>query len=516
MRDRELLVLVATAALANPFGEERDAVDEVLAGTVSGRLGGPERLARVVARAETILAELRTRGVGHDSLDGGDRDLYDAAALFVVFHRYTERFDDFIREQLVAGERSLPLPFAREAMADLLAVGFSEDEAPRHLAIFFQMRRAFSFIATTLPGTSPSMRALRVRLWQSIFTDDLMRYVRVMWQRMEDFSTLLLGETGSGKGAAAAAIGRSGYIPFDARQRRFAVSFTESFLAINLSQFPEALLESELFGHKRGAFTGALETHLGVFARSSPHGAIFLDEIGETSIPTQIKLLRVLQERTFTPVGMHETVRFEGRVVAATHHALGRRSRRRTTGFRDDFYYRLSSDVIELPSLRTRLAEDPSELGVLLASIVRRIVGADAPDLALAVREVIESTLGPSYRWPGNVRELEQCVRRVLLRGSYQGDLAGGDGETSDAGSRPRTPLTALLAATDNGALDASALLARYCAALHLELGTYETVARRTGLDRRTVKKYINRAGQSSAGSPPPARRRTTARAARG
>ena len=202
----------------------------------------------------------------------------------------------------------------------------------------------------------------------------------------------------------------------------------------------------------------------------------------------------MLQERTFTPVGMHETVRFEGRVVAATHHALGRRARRRKTGFRDDFYYRLSSDVIELPSLRTRLAEDPSELGVLLAIIVRRIVGADAADLALEVREVIESTLGPSYRWPGNVRELEQCVRRVLLRGSYQGDAAGDTPDAHDTPARESSKLTAILAATDDGSLDASSLLARYCAALHLELGTYENVARRTGLDRRTVKKYIERA----------------------
>ena len=210
-------------------------------------------------------------------------------------------------------------------------------------------------------------------------------------------------------------------------------------------------------------------------------------------MPTQIKLLRVLQERTFVPVGMHEAVRFEGRVVAATHQPLGLRRRRRQSGFRDDFYYRLSSDVIELPPLRMRLAEDPSELDVLLGIIVRRIVGADAADVAdvaRAARQVIETTLGASYPWPGNVRELEQCVRRVLLRGSYEGDL-GNAAAVTRAGS---TPHARLLAVTDGGTLDAAALLARYCAALHLELGTYERVARTTGLDRRTVKKYIERA----------------------
>src|SRR5256885_4529537 len=139
---------------------------------------------------------------------------------------------------------------------------------------------------------------------------------------MEEFSTLLLGETGTGKGTAAAAIGRSGFIPYDDKQHRFAESFTRSFVALNLSQHPETLIESELFGHRKGAFTGAVEAHEGIFARCSPHGAIFLDEIGDVSTPVQIKLLQVVEDRTFSPVGSHERQRFRGRVISATHKPL--------------------------------------------------------------------------------------------------------------------------------------------------------------------------------------------------
>ena len=111
---------------------------------------------------------------------------------------------------------------------------------------------------------------------------------------MEDFSTIILGKTGTGKGMAAAAIGRSGHIPFNEKKGCFSDSFARTFLSINLSQYSEHLIESELFGHSKGAFTGAIGDHLGVFSRCSPHGAILLDEIGEISTTIQIKLLNLL------------------------------------------------------------------------------------------------------------------------------------------------------------------------------------------------------------------------------
>jgi transcriptional regulator with GAF, ATPase, and Fis domain len=273
------------------------------------------------------------------------------------------------------------------------------------------------------------------------------------------------------------------WIPYDERAEAFAESFVGSFLSINLSQFPEALIESELFGHKKGAFTGAVEMHEGVFARCSPHGAIFLDEIGEIGVPTQIKLLRVLQERAFSPVGAHETVRFAGRVIAATNRSLD--DLRARGELRDDFYYRLCSDVIEVPSLVVRLREAPNELDVLLASIVRRILGEDSAATCALVREAIERDLGASYAWPGNVRELEQCVRRVVLTRAYHGDRAA-----PPATSAP-SPLDDARLLEAAGGASAKVLLARYCKALYARHGTYEEVARRTGLDRRTAKAYV-------------------------
>lgn len=168
-----------------------------------------------------------------------------------------------------------------------------------------------------------------------------------------------------------------------------------SFIALNLSQFPESLIESELFGHRKGAFTGAVEAHEGVLARCSPHGAIFLDEIGDASVPVQIKLLQVLQERTFAPVGSHEKVRFRGRVIAATHRPLETLRNRKL--FRDDFFYRLCSDVIQVPPLRQRLREDPDELRQLLDHAIAMMVGAPAADLADPVEKTIRATVGDLY-----------------------------------------------------------------------------------------------------------------------
>ncbi|MCA9605495.1 MAG: sigma-54-dependent Fis family transcriptional regulator [Myxococcales bacterium] len=477
-KDREFFQLVSRAAYVNPFSEERDELDVAISNTEGD---DPNLIDRLVARVEAHLVALDERGeLDPDAFAHRDWQLVEHAVLFECFHRYAERIDALIEAQLAAGDRPVEVPFAAEVLARLRSRGIAKERSIRMLSLFWQMRRAYYFIVTSLTGVSPSMKRLREALWNDVFTHDGARYEERLWDRLEDFSLIIRGETGSGKGQAAAAIGRSGYIPFDESKGTFEASFTELFVPINLSQFPESLIESELFGHKKGAFTGAVDSHAGVFSRCRAQGAIFLDEIGEVSIPVQIKLLRVLQDRVFTPVGSHEERRFEGRVIAATHRDLDEARRERR--FRNDFYYRLCSDVLEVPPLRVRLAEDPEELGVLVRHLVERIVGQPDEEVAARVIEVVRKDLPKDYAWPGNVRELEQCVRRVLLTGHFSPDpAAGAHAEGADD----------LLGRIREGTLEARDLLAEYCALLHARHGTYEEVARITGLDRRTVKKYV-------------------------
>ncbi len=481
--EREFFRTVYHAAFANPFSDLRKTLDQKIAGlfpSVSRRESTDQCIVEVDKRIKRL--EREDRG-SINAFRGQDKSVMRIVFLFDIFHKFRDSFDRLIADQINAEDDTpVAVDFAEAALSALHNRGFSEKSARHYFALSFQLRRAFYFISQSLIGTSTCMQRLKKHLWNNVFTHNIELYDKFMWNKMEDFSTLLLGETGTGKGTAAMAIGRSGFIPFNRQKGCFEESFKHAFSSLNLSQFPESLLESELFGHKKGAFTGAVEDHKGVFDRCSPHGSIFLDEIGEIPNHVQIKLLQVLQERTFTPVGSHRRSRFHGRVIAATNRSI--QDILEGTVFRSDFYYRLCSDIIEVPPLRERIREDPGELDSLLTVTVERMTGRRSEKLISQIKRVIHQQLGEAYHWPGNVRELEQCARSVLLRKDYKGSHMTATAAGDLAGT--------LVSGIKNMDMDVNTLVSGYCALLYRHSGTYEETARRTGLDRRTIKKYIN------------------------
>jgi DNA-binding NtrC family response regulator len=179
-----------------------------------------------------------------------------------------------------------------------------------------------------------------------------------------------------------------------------------SFVAINCAAIPETLLESELFGHERGAFTGALARRIGRFEQAH-QGTLFLDEVGDITLSTQAKLLRVLQEKTIQRLGGKETISVDVRIIAATHRDLETAIKDKL--FREDLYYRLSVVVITLPSLKERKEDIPA-----LAHFFIRKYG---PELGVSSASVQPEALDylQTLPWPGNIRELENVMRQTLL-----------------------------------------------------------------------------------------------------
>ena len=206
-------------------------------------------------------------------------------------------------------------------------------------------------------------------------------------------TVLILGETGTGKEVVARAIHA---------QSQYA---SEAFVAVNCSAIPPELLESELFGHCKGAFTGALTDRVGRFELAS-NGTLFLDEIGDMPFGLQAKLLRVLQERTITRVGCNELIPISARVVSATHCDLERSVK--DGHFREDLYYRLNVVPITVPPLRHR----PDDIPLLLAALI----GRAERDLSVTV-EFTQRAIDQlaCYHWPGNVRELANLVERMSV-----------------------------------------------------------------------------------------------------
>ncbi|HEX7678648.1 MAG TPA: sigma-54 dependent transcriptional regulator, partial [Thermoanaerobaculia bacterium] len=205
---------------------------------------------------------------------------------------------------------------------------------------------------------------------------------------------LITGENGSGKEIVARTL------------HRLSQRAEQPFIDVNCAAIPEELIESELFGHRKGAFTGAIDDRKGKFELADG-GTLFLDEIGDMSLKTQAKVLRVLQEQTFQKVGGQQTISVDVRVIAATNRDLKKMVAEGT--FREDLFYRLNVINLEMPALRDR----PSDVPLLAGHFLRKFAVENGKQIGGFATDALELLSG--YAWPGNVRELENVVERAVL-----------------------------------------------------------------------------------------------------
>jgi two-component system, NtrC family, response regulator AtoC len=335
---------------------------------------------------------------------------------------------------------------------------------------------AFDYITKPLPDPQ-TLRSVVARALQSqlprgvdadlVVVDPAMTQVVEAARRVaiRDTTVLLLGESGTGKEVLARLV------------HEHSTRAKGPFVAVNCAALTESLLESELFGHERGAFTGAVARHEGRFEQAH-EGTLFLDEIGEMSAALQAKLLRVLQDKTFERVGGEHAISVDVRLVAATNREL--QTEVRAGSFREDLYYRLAVFPIEIPPLRRRPA-DIIPMAEHFLRLLTRGPSRTAPTLTEDARAALAA-----YDWPGNVRELQNVMERCLV-------LSGGAPITSAILGLP-TPTTAPASGGEPPAevttlkeMEKRAIQA----ALVAEGGNRRRAAKRLGIALRTLQYKI-------------------------
>jgi formate hydrogenlyase transcriptional activator len=288
-----------------------------------------------------------------------------------------------------------------------------------------------------------------------------------------DSTVLILGETGTGKELIARALHR--------RSKRA----NRAFVRVNCAAIPQSLIASELFGHEKGAFTGALQRRLGRF-EAADGGTLFLDEIGELPMETQIALLRVLQEREFERVGSSHPVKVDVRLIAATNRDLPAAVAAGT--FRQDLFYRLNVFPISVPTLSER-AED-------IPLLVEYFVGRFAKGAGKHVRQIGKGTLAKlrAYHWPGNIRELQNVVERAVILSegdTFEVDESWLKRESADSPQRGQSSVEGLSALADREVEMIQAALAES----HGRIAGPSGAAAKLGIPRQTLESKIRRLG---------------------
>lgn len=496
--DFEFARTIAELNYTNPFSAERLEMERralgddyevephlfwsLIPGEDSTKRGNILKLTR---RTEQLAEEARRQILAGESVEDGALAVYDDLIVYLLFYQSVGEW-----RELIAGGDAGDASRQWERFNDrfdhwlkLPGVALPSAGEKAHLfALLYQVYRAFVNIFDCVVGQSRAAASLRSSIWQSIFTHDVRRYRRSLYSRLHEITTLVTGPSGSGKELVAQAIGRSRYIPFSFRKRQFETSALTSYVALNISAFSVNLIESELFGSIKGAYTGAETARAGWLETCGAHGSILLDEIGELDATTQVKLLRVLQNRQYSRLGESKLREFHGKVLAATNRDLRREIRKGT--FREDLYYRLCADVITTPPLAEYVQGDPASLGELVRFISRRIAPGEESALAEQVIEWIGQHLPTSYHWPGNIRELEQCVRNIMIRNHYQPDSSDGSEESAD-------PAEKLARRIANVQLTADELLTEYARIALKKSASFKQAAELLGIDRRTLRARV-------------------------
>ena len=377
MAKPRVLVIDDNLEMARTVGEYLDAngFETVAAGS------GAEGLAQFSAMpADAVLTDLRMKDLdGLDVLDGIRK--FDPAAPVVIMTAFGA-IDTAVEAIRRGAYHYVTKPFKLDVVRLLLQRACAEralrteNERLRH-----EIADRYSF--ANLVGKSASMNQI---------------YALVERVAAVTSPALILGETGTGKELVARAI------------HQLSPRSALPFIAVNCAALPEALLESELFGHARGAFTGATQTRRGLFVEADG-GTLLLDEIGDMPLGLQAKLLRILESGDIRPVGSDSTRHIDVRVLAATHRVLedlvadGR--------FREDLYYRLKVIPLRLPPLRDRREDIPLLVEHFLAAIRRRVPSSP-------VEKVAPAALGAlmEHAWPGNVREVEHVIENLVVTGT--------------------------------------------------------------------------------------------------
>jgi DNA-binding NtrC family response regulator len=414
------------------------------------------------AEFDAVVTDLNMKGL--DGLQLCERIVSGYPGTPVVVVTAFGSMDTAIRAMRAGAYDFITKPFELEALSLTLV------RAVQHKNLKEEVKRLRDEIGTakglsTLVGESTAMKEVRALLTRIADSDT---------------SVLISGESGTGKEVVARAI-------HEQSRRRAG-----PFVAINCAAMPEALLESELFGHSKGAFTDARATRAGLFTRAQG-GTLFLDEIGEMPIGLQPKLLRALQERKIRPVGSDEEVAFDARIISATNRDL--ESAIEDKRFREDLYFRINVINVHLPPLRVR----GNDVLQLAQSFVRQFAEKSGKRVSGLSSPAAERLLG--YSWPGNVRELQNVVERAVALTTFEQITV------EDLPEKVRTPRPGeTIMASEEALIPLDEVERRHILRVLGAVGGHRTQAAKIlGLDRKTLYRKLERYGpeqvQSALGS---------------